>query len=67
MLAVSSESVREVLFDMQIKKHEEIKKKDSTDFFLFFLSIQSGVLAFPFFFFLNHQHNYIIHGLPQSI
>lgn len=50
MLAVSSESVREVLFDMQIKKHEEIKKKDTTDFFIFkiFLNIQSGVLSFPF-------------------
>lgn len=32
MLAVSSKLVTEVLFDMQIKKHEEIERKNTETF-----------------------------------
>lgn len=56
---------------MQMKKHEEIKKKDTADFF-FFEECSSRCkknlrMAFHLFLLLNQQHDYIIHGLPQSV
>lgn len=55
---------------MQIKKREEIKKKDTADFFLRRMlrqmqeESQNGVSSFLFF--LNHQHDYIIQVLRRS-
>lgn len=46
---MSSKSVREVLFDMQIKKYEEIKKKDTTDFIFFFKEFSEWCFSFSFF------------------
>lgn len=52
---MSSKLVAEGLFDMQIKKHEEIKKKNTATFY-FLRTLrqmqeesQNGVSSFPFF------------------
>lgn len=68
---MSSKLVREALFDMQMK-HEEIKKKDTAVFFFFFEECSGRCkknlrMAFHLFLLLNQQHDYIIHGLPQSV